>query len=553
MNIVELLKAKENTVTLLYYGKNDMASGFQVKTLVDNFDDINNYYNAKTLKIDNLDDYIDYIFIDTFSQLKEILPMVRDDLKKKVSTAIDDIIAVKERYKKRDINKYIKNNYEIFLSREKLKQYELRAYEIIEYSLNYIKSNFQYFKENYELYKYIVENYAYKIFYNFNDYRDIFMKYSELNDVLFSKQIIEGQMSTKIRDLKDALKMIKKNNVKLFKDSIGIIYNMVKKRSFNTDIEKVMYTYDDIKETIRLFEALGENALYDEFNEELKKQDIILNDYIVKNGYHSKFEISINDLVKVFEDEKLSWEIKSLMITHTRRNNKMCSRIQSAIENKVQSQLIDKIGSTNIDVNDYFTYSVQNHLSITMILGKLMINYMLSDDCRFKELINYMFAGIANYIEQNNIDIPNIDDDFNMLNYALKNLLIENQREERDNLVCEYWNYNVLHLSIGIIEKVSREICYKSLIVNKYIPYKNLTIDNILSLPETENFMGQANIRAFRYYLTSYNTVGKNLRNDICHYNNNIKEICTYENVLEVIYILLTISNELLLKIIEKK
>lgn len=553
MNIVELLKAKENTVTLLYYGKNDMASGFQVKTLVDNFDDINNYYNTKTLNIDNLDDYIDYIFIDTFSQLKEILPMVRDDLKKKVSTAINDIIAVKERYKKRDINKYIKNNYEIILSREKLKQYELRAYEIIEYSLNYIKSNFQYFKENYELYKYIVENYAYKIFYNFNDYRDIFMKYPELNDVLFSKQIIEGQMSTKIRDLKDALKMIKKNNVKLFKDSIGIIYNMVKKRSFNTDIEKVMYTYDDIKETMRLFEALGENALYDEFNEELKKQDIILNDYIVKNGYHSKFEISINDLVKVFEDEKLSWEIKSLMITHTRRNNKMCSRIQSAIENKVQSQLIDKIGSTNIDVNDYFTYSVQNHLSITMILGKLMINYMLSDDYRFKELINYMFAGIANYIEQNNIDIPNIDDDFNMLNYALKNLLIENQKEERDNLVCEYWNYNVLHLSIGIIEKVLREICYKFIIVNKYIPYKNLTIDNILSLPETENFMGQANIRAFRYYLTSYNTVGKNLRNDICHYNNNIKEICTYENVLEVIYILLTISNELLLKIIEKK
>lgn len=553
MNIVELLKAKENTVTLLYYGKNDMASGFQVKTLIDNFDDINNYYNTKTLKIDNLDDYIDYIFIDTFSQLKEILPMVRDDLKKKVSTAINDIIAVKERYKKRDINKYIKNNYEIILSREKLKQYELRAYEIIEYSLNYIKSNFQYFKENYELYKYIVENYAYKIFYNFNDYRDIFMKYPELNDVLFSKQIIEGQMSTKIKDLKDALKMIKKNNVKLFKDSIGIVYNMVKKRSFNTDIEKVMYTYDDIKETMRLFEALGENALYDEFNEELKKQDIILNDYIVKNGYHSKFEISINDLVKVFEDEKLSWEIKSLMITHTRRNNKMCSRIQSAIENKVQSQLIDKIGSTNIDVNDYFTYSVQNHLSITMILGKLMINYMLSDDYRFKELINYMFAGIANYIEQNNIDIPNIDDDFNMLNYALKNLLIENQKEERDNLVCEYWNYNVLHLSIGIIEKVLREICYKFIIVNKYIPYKNLTIDNILSLPETENFMGQANIRAFRYYLTSYNTVGKNLRNDICHYNNNIKEICTYENVLEVIYILLTISNELVLKIIEKK
>lgn len=553
MNIVELLKAKESTVTLLYYGKNDMASGFQVKTLVDNFEDINNYYSSNMLKVNTLDDYIDYVFIDTFSHLKEIVPMVRDDLKKKVSTAIDNIIAVKERYKKRDINKYIKNNYEIILSREELKQYELRAYEIIEYSLNYIKSNFQYFKENYELYKYIVENYAYKLFYNFDDYRDIFMKYPELNEILFSKQILEGQMATKVEELKDALKMIKKKNNKLFESSIEIISNMIKSRSFNTDVEKVMYTYNDIKEAMNLFDALGENTLYDEFNEELKKQDIILNEYIVKNGHHSKFEININDFIKVFEDEKLSWEIKSLMITHTRKNSKMYSRIQSAIESNVKSQLMDKIASTNIDVNDYFTYSVQNHLSITMMVGKLMINYMLSDDARFKELINYMFAGVANYIEKNNIDIPNIDDDFNMLNYALKNLLIENQREEIDKIVCEYWSYNVLHLSIGIIEKILREICYKFIIVNKYIPYKNLTIDNILSLPETEKFLGQANIRTFRYYLTSYNTVGKNLRNDICHYNNNIKEICTYENVLEVIYILLTISNELLIKIIEKK
>ena len=79
-----------------------------------------------------------------------------------------------------------------------------------------------------------------------------------------------------------------------------------------------------------------------------------------------------------------------------------------------------------------------------------------------------------------------------------------------------------------------------------------MTIDNILSLPETEKFMGQANIRVFRYYLTSYNTVGKNLRNDICHYNNNIKEICTFDNTLTVIYLLLTLCNELLLKIIQK-
>lgn len=552
MNIVELLKKKESSVTLLYYGKDDMASGFQIKTLVDNNDDINMYYKDKKLKVESLDDYIDYIFIDTFSQLKEIIPMVRDDLKKNVSIIIDSIINIKEEYKKSDINRYIKSNYKIILSRDELKKYELRAYEIIEYSLNYIKSNFQCFKPNFELYKYIVQNYPYKIFYRFDDYRDIFIKYPQLEETLFSKEIIEGQMATKIEDLKDALKMIKKTNNNLFNQSIKIICDMVKNRSFNTDYEKVMYTYNDIKDTMKLFETLGESGLYDEFNEELKKQDIVLNKYILKNGQHSKFEININDFVKVFEDQALSWEIKSLMITHTRKDKKMLSRIQSAIESEIQSPLLDRVVSTNIDVNDYFTYSVQNNLSITMLLGKLIINYMLSDDTRFKELINYMFAGVANYVEENNIVIPNIDDDFNKLNFALKNLLFEEQREEKDKLVCEYWNYNVLYLSIGVIEKILREICYKFIIVNKYIPHKNLTIDNILSLPETEKFMGQANIRVFRYYLTSYNTVGKNLRNDICHYNNNIKEICTFDNTLTVIYLLLTLCNELLLKIIQK-
>ena len=88
--------------------------------------------------------------------------------------------------------------------------------------------------------------------------------------------------------------------------------------------------------------------------------------------------------------------------------------------------------------------------------------------------------------------------------------------------------------------------------INKYIPYNKMTLEQILSSEETEKFFGQANIRTFRYYLTSYDYVGKNLRNDICHYNNNIKEICTYDNVLLVLYLLLTLCNELLLKVIQK-
>ena len=181
MNIVELLKNKESSVTLIYYGKKDMSSGFQIQTIVDNYYNINEYYNNKVYKINSLDDYIDYIFIDTYSKLKEIVPILREDFKERVSVMIGKLSNIKKQYKKSDINNYIRNQYEIVLSKEKLKNYELRAYEIIEYTLNYIKDNYQYFKENNNIYEYIVENYAYKIFNNFKDYKDIFVKYGYKN------------------------------------------------------------------------------------------------------------------------------------------------------------------------------------------------------------------------------------------------------------------------------------------------------------------------------------------------------------------------------------
>ena len=395
----------------------------------------------------------------------------------------------------------------------------------------------------------VKENYAYKIFYKFNEYRDIFDKYPELYNTLFSKDILKGQMYTKISHLEDALKVIKNKNTKLYNDTINLILEIIKERSFNTNIERVMYTFNDIKATRKLFERIGEK-LYIEVYDEEKKQETILNEYIHKNGHKSSFEINIKDFVSVYENKEINWEIKSLMITHGMYNKKMSSRFESILSKKREKNLIDLV-STNIPTNEYFTYSVQNELSIMMMFGKLMIRYMLVEDDRFDELMNYLFAGVANYIEKFNIDIPNIEDDFNMISFTLKNLVNENKRKEQDKLIIQLWNYNAIHLIVGIFEKIIRELYYESIQIKKYVLKSNLTLENIFKAEEIDDMFGQDNKKAFQYFLTSDNFVGNNLRNDICHYNNNIYEICTLDNTLTVIYLLLTLTNELLLKVIQ--
>ena len=113
MNIIELLKNKKSSVILRYYGENDMAGGFQIQTLVNEFKEICNYYKSKDFKINSIDEYVDYIVIETNSNLKELIPIVRDDLKIEVANMVDKIIEIKEKYKIRDVNTFIKSKYEI--------------------------------------------------------------------------------------------------------------------------------------------------------------------------------------------------------------------------------------------------------------------------------------------------------------------------------------------------------------------------------------------------------------------------------------------------------
>ena len=541
MNIIDFLKEQKASASLIYYGKDDMATAYQIKILIDHEQEINEYYNKKSFDINNVDDYIDFLFVDMCSKLSEIIPIVRDDVKEKAQIEVDYLNDIRKKYRYSNCNKFIKHNFDTLLNIESMKRYDLRAYEIVDITLNYIKDNFKVFKENKNIYEYIVKNYAYKIFNHFNTYRDIFDKYPEFYSILFSEETLKNQMYTKISHLEDALKVIKIKNLELYNNTINLILKIIKERSFNTNLEKVIYTFNDVMATRKLFEKIGEKAYVEIYNEE-KKQEIILDEYIHKNGHKSSIEINIKDFVSVYENKEINWEIKSLMITHGKYNNKIFSRFESILSKNREKNLIDLV-STNISTNEYFTYSVQNELSIMMMFGKLMIRYMLFEDDRFDDLMNYLFAGIANYSEKFNIN--------NMISYTLKNLVNESKRKEKDELIIKLWNYNAIHLIVGVFEKIIRELYYENIQMKKYIPKEKLTLENIFKTEELDNMFGKANKRAFQYFLTSDNFVGNNLRNDICHYNNNIYEICTLDNTLTVIYILLTLTNELLLKVIQ--
>lgn len=77
MNIVEKLYEMGLEVGLEYYGPNDMATNIYVKQFLDNKEIIQSYFENQ--KFDDLNDYIDYIFLDMVLKYKEVVDLIIEE------------------------------------------------------------------------------------------------------------------------------------------------------------------------------------------------------------------------------------------------------------------------------------------------------------------------------------------------------------------------------------------------------------------------------------------------------------------------------------------
>ena len=548
MNILDTLKKERESVSIYYYGKDDMASGFQVKTLIDKYKTIKAYYDDNDFNVDTLDDYIDYIFVDIFSKLEELEPIINPSIIEDFKNSIEYIKNIRKQYTREKINNFVKNNYESILGEGVSKDYKLRKYEIINYTFDYISNNYAAFKNKKSIYIYLFENYSYRILYNINKFLPALQKYKKELGILLNEKNIELQINSKIEDLTEILKKLKKEgdnlyDIELYKNTIEIISNIVKERAFNTDVDKVMQTYTEVEKTTKLFEIINDTKYY-EFKKELEKQKQLLKENLNKNGIQKTYEIKVNDILNQIKNEK-EWEIRTLKMTHTRKEEKMTSLLGLSLSENKKRNLTDIANHLDIKADEIFTYSVINRLEITSLVGRII----LQEYGKIDEIIKFIYSGISNFIEDKSIDIPYLDLDFFNLTESLKNLYDVSQKDDTKLIV--FWSKSVIIYAISIIEKVLREIVISYTKSTDVLLAKNMALEKILTDTSINNIIGEENAKVLHYYLCNQKEVGKNIRNDIFHNNNNSMEKCTFNNALQCVYLLLTISNELLLKCIK--
>lgn len=543
INIVQLLKEKDISIDISYYGINDIATGIQIKILLDNNLTIKEYFKEKTGSINCFDDYIDYLYLRFINNLEETIPNVIENARNEFTKIVEYFQDIFSKYNKSNLAKFIKENYKSILLGESVINSHI-WYEIVDTTIEYL---IEFCGNDVKVFEFIINNFDYKVFDNFDSFKKVFKKNKELYNILLSEQILKNAITYRIFSIGEVLKTLKNVDFSMYEEKLKIVVEIVKNKDFKPSKDNIMNTYVEIREFLKVLKELESTYFY-EFEKEFNIQQIKMDEYLKENGNKYSFNVDIKPMIELLNDKNKKWYIKSLSITHSldRKNNeRLISNLEYIYRYGEKSVILDDI-NTGAGTDDTFKYSLITNLEISIFCAKQILNYMLENEERMNDLLSYIYEGVDEYFRNDNLyyDSKNFKLYMDMLYNALLNL--SNSLKNKNEINKKLYIYNSEMLLCGILEKILRNMYYESTKNEKYVKKENATLGYLLRSEEIKNILGEFNCKSLEFYLLNYNGIGHNNRNIFAHFEDNIYEKLEYDIVLEELYLLLMVSNQLI-------
>ncbi len=546
MNIIEKLKIKNVTIGIKYYGLEDMATGIMVGQVINNSEEIFSHFES--VKLETIDDYIDYLFINAISNLKEALPLIIEEKKIEFNSVIIQIEEVIKKYTIKDINNFIKNNYELIYN------YEESTDLFIEHDLkvqttNHIGKNYSSFDKDDNIIEYIMKNRNYEVIDNFDIWKKYFLKHFDKINLFLNEKNISEFINLRFEDLCNILENLNRNDK--FKDVVGssikIIYDLITTEYGNSE-EKVSkdiwMSYFMLSDLINFLQKM--NSPYANQLEKIFNQtEEVFEDNLIKTGHSTKIEYDLKPFIDMLDNKDIPWELKIAYITHSKDSD---NRLKSFLEHGAKCDvkaLTDDLCRTNIKSSDYFTSWRLRNIDLYTFEVKCRVLCMVREKERLEEYLSSM-CGELNLILKNldsTMKLEKFNNDMDMLAQFLVDIFINFKNVESLSKTTIKNNiYGCAIFICGMIEKILR-IIYKYNIKDiSYIPDSGITLGTILKLNDNNSkiildILGEEQLICLRYMLhkTEKELVGKNIRNDLAHFNGKTIQNLNEDLILELL------------------
>ncbi|MGM9879178.1 MAG: hypothetical protein ACI31R_04055 [Bacilli bacterium] len=537
MNIVEILKTKNIHTGIKYYGLDDMATGISVKSFLDGYNTILSHYN--NYQITNVNEYIDYIYLENILNYKEVIPYVIEEHQDDFIDFLNQCEVKFDNYKKSELVKYLKKGYKDVFNYEPAEKVPLLKHDLWSYTIKIIPNYINSFSE--DDIDYLLNNKTYGIIDNFEFWEKYFTKNEKKLSILFSTENLKATLYMRYQSIFDILLLFENKPAfeEIIPDIVDNIYSIIYEKYYNIEDDKLIWeSYYTLSDCLTFFKKIGSKYVYD-IQKELTKQEKIFNDSLVKNGKSISFQLDLEPFKKFYEDFSKNRLSRIIFITHNKnKTGEMFSFIEkSFLDNNEGS--FDILSRKNPGTNEVFTNSKLRNLSLYTFEIKGRISIILSSEDNIKDYICGISEEIKNICDNTNTDYKQeiFDENMEMLKQYLLDLSCN--KIEKDSVNMKNLYYGISMFLCGLVEKVLR-IIYKDYISGiMYLPDKSITLGKLLDNKEIiRKTLGDMHSDCLKYFFGKIDdnaNVGLNIRNDLAHLNGKTMSLLSYDLVLEIL------------------
>lgn len=528
MNLFDKLKEKDINLTIQYYGNNDLCTRWECADLIKCFDIVKNLLdNIEFKSVTNLNEYINYLMLVKISSFSEMIEnIITEDNKSKISTLSN---IAKDKVKSvtvQDLIKFTNSTYIDLFNNEDISSITLDF--CIKYQNGISNSVFIW----------LAENKPYIFISNYDNLKKIFIKPEIIEKVLNVKNV-EKLIYYDDKKLYCILKSLNKKNISCLIEFNSGIYSFYI-NTYNTLNENNVLQYFNILKSIMRYLDNIKFSNANECNKIFKQVELLLDESIQKNGQTFSYEIPVKEFDKVYYSNT-KWEHKLISLTHSL--NKKTNKFESVFKYKNRTSLIDDV-SSNIDKDDYFTYSRQQDIRIALNVGSSIFQYIFSKK-EFAENVAGWIRAIIDYVCKS-IGYEN-DDILKEYEIIIETFFTWINNNWSQNIsVGRALCYSIQMLLCGSIEKLLRVI-YKSRTETLFLDYDFSLSIALKDKTIIQPILSEDLAKVCHYVLCKENHIGNNYRNKLAHlYDFDLSTINPEMN-FQLFYLYVCILNSIFL------
>ena len=540
-SLQDLFQSKNIIISLRNYGPQDLGTGWEAKSIVENPDVFNDLYSRFPLTgISSLDDYYLYLLSRKLVGMREVIPaLLQDSHKDIISKLSDDAEKALSIVGNGDVVKFINGNIQDIFEKEKT-SHDVRFATldlVAKYSTGISRDTFAF----------LCSDYGYLLIDRFDQFEKTFEQNPDLFESIYPTGRLDEINSFRVEKTLDIWCHILSKGKSSLKEPVekrvAVLAEDIKTLSETATIDNIM----QVEGTIRKFHSFLQqiqSPLANEFAEYAKAAAGLLSKNILERGQSFHYEIPVEEIISGWKKTE-NWEVRLLSITHDLKSDEDALTCVSRLskEPETKHSLFDLV-STNVLTDDFFTMSHQQTLSIMASVGTGTMIGILRNQDTLMDYLNLVASALQLISEQLNVEGEQLQQDVGMFS-ALVQLVANNL--EISNDATRGMCYGASMYTCAFSEKLLRVLYFHLAKDERYIPINKATIGELLVVSNTHmvDIFGGNHVKNLSFFLqrTAPSNVGQNIRNTLAHWANVSTEAMTPFFVAKMLWIYTDILN----------